>query len=133
MNTENQSFDTQLGSLNAQISKLQAEIEKISKAKADAEKAAKVKADYNSNKDHRKDTLIRHSVELEDIKLEMIDGIYFIIGKDDSFEYVLRLTTDQAAVLADDLDDELSSELQSKIDNFDMVKDMFAPLFQNLI
>jgi hypothetical protein len=122
MTLENNAFDKRLVELNAQLVEIQKAIETIEKAKHEY---------IYENK--RKKFLIDNSIELKEVILEVHDGNYFIVAKDDTFEYVLRLTKDQAEYLADDLDEELSNELDTQLNQgSSMVQDMLNPIFKNI-
>lgn len=124
MTLENKSFDAKLVELNAQLKSIQDQITKVEKSKQEAIK------EMASNQ--RGFFLTRNSIPLDEVSLEKYNGIYFIVAKDAEFEYVMRLTKEQAEVLADDLDHEFGKELVDNILQKEIINNMFNPLFKNI-
>ena len=107
MKLENQSFDKKLAELRMQIATIQSEIQTVEKEKQT----------YINNLGKRKEELLANSVALDEIGVEVHDGIFFLVFKDDDFEYVARLTKDQAEHFADELDDQINDQINHFTDN----------------
>jgi hypothetical protein len=122
MKPENQNLDNRLTQLKSELSKLQQEINEIENKKAQ----------FDQYKHKRKEALLANSVKLESASLEVYDNMYFLIFKDDTFEYVARLTSEQAAYLADDLDHELGKAHIDQIFKKEMLNNMLNPIFKNM-
>jgi uncharacterized protein YjcR len=119
MTLQNQSFDKRLVELKSKITEIEREI-----------KAVELEKDhYIKNLSNRKQALLANSVVLDDAALEVYDGTYFLVFKDKDFEYVARLTKDQAAYLADDLDSELGKAHVDSLFQHQMVNNMFNGMF----
>lgn len=126
MNTPDQDFEMKLIELNSILKDVQDKIAKVEK-----ERIAYVE-------EHgRKNFLLMNSIDMSEVSIERHNDTYFIIGKDDTFSYVLRLTQYQAEVLADDLDAELGKvqieRIQAKELETNIVQNMFAPYLRNHI
>ena len=115
-------FDKVLTELNLKLTEIQNQIAEVNKAK---EKIAKAS-------DARKDFLLRSSIPLHEATLEVYDNNFFIIGKDDSFTYAMRLTKEQAEYLADSFDEELGKAHVDSLFNKEITKNLFNPIFKNV-
>jgi hypothetical protein len=122
MNSKNQNFDNRLAELKNELSKIQKEIKQVEEEKDK----------HLANNAYRKEFLLQNSIPLTEARIEKYDQTYFIVVKDDKFEYVVRLTKDQAAYLADELDHELNKELIDALIQREVVGNMFNPLFFNV-
>lgn len=119
MKSDNQNLDKRLSELRSELTKIEKEIKNI-----EEEKQKQI-----LNTRQRKEFLLQNSLPLMQVTVEKYDQTYFIVVKDDKFEYVVRLTKDQAAYLADDLDHELSKDLIDNLIQKEVVGNMFNPLF----
>ena len=122
MESKNKDFDKRLLELNKKIIEIQKEINQVEQEK---------EKHFTKNV-YRKEFLLKNSIPLTEARIEKYDQTYFIVVKDDKFEYVVRLTKDQAAHLADELDHELSKELVDALIQKEVVGNIFNPLFFNL-
>lgn len=120
MYTPDQDFDMKLIELNSILKDVQGKIAEVEK-----ERLTYIEKHGRSN------FLLMNSVDMDEISLERHGDTYFIIGNDDSFSYVVRLTQYQAEVLADNLDAELGKvqieRLETKELEQNMIQTMFAP------
>ena len=121
MPSNSEDFDKKISELKSQVSFLQKQIEETEKAKKD----------YTSNA-LRADFLLRNSVVLNDARLEVYDGNYFIVGQDDAFTYAMRLTKNQAEYLADDLDAQLGKAHIDSLFQKNIVSNMVDPYIKKI-
>lgn len=122
MKLENQSFDKKLAELKMLIATTQSEIMAVEK-----EKEA-----YIKNLGKRKQELLENSVVLSEAHVEVHDGMIFLVFKDKDFEYVARLTEEQAGHFADELDDELNKITENKFD-FKLSDSLMNDIFKSIV
>lgn len=119
---QNKDFDKVLQELNSKLSEIQKEITEVKKAKEDFAKAGNL----------RKDFLLKNSIPLADVSLEVYDDNFFVIGSDGSFTYAMRLTKEQAEYIADSFDAELGKAHVDKLLNREIAKNLITPVLRNV-
>lgn len=117
---QNKDFDTVLKELNLKLSEIQNQITEVKKAKDDFLKAGNA----------RKDFLLRNSIPLREVTLEVYDDNFFVIGSDGSFTYAMRLTKDQAEYIADSFDAELGKAQIDKLLSKEITKNLINPILK---
>jgi hypothetical protein len=119
---EHEDLDKVLAELNLKLNEIQNQISEVRKAKESLSKAKTARADF----------LSKNSIPLSEATLEVHGGNYFIVGKDETFTYVMNLTKSQAEYLADSLDSELGKAQIEQLLASEIVRSSFESIFKDL-
>jgi hypothetical protein len=115
MDTPDQTHDKKINELKLQIERLQQEVHRAEKEK---------------EKESRFDFLVKNSTPMSAISLEYHNGLFFILGNDNKNTYAMRLSKEQAEVLADDLDHELGKTKVDELFQSEMVRRLISPFLK---
>ena len=129
MNHEN-FYKEQLEKLFAEKKKIE---EKIFLLKQEEERERILRTHKEQMDNAKKEFLLQNSVPIKEAYIEIFDGEYFIVAKDDTFHYVIRLDSDQAEHLADELDYVITQEHKRIQQEFSIVNNMFKPVIDQVI
>jgi hypothetical protein len=119
---QDKDFDKVLEELNLKLFDIQNQIAEVKKSKEDFKKAGSL----------RKDFLLRNSIPLAEVVLEVYDDNFFVIGTDNSFTYAMRLTKEQAEHIADSFDSELGKYHIDKLLSKEIVGNSINPILRNI-
>lgn len=116
-------FDKKLAELNFELEKIQKEIKNVTE----------LRQKLDTEKESRKAFLQDNSICLKDLKLDVVDNVFYLSGVDsDQYHYIIRFNKDEAAIIADDLDAELTKSLQKDKLSKILSNDIFNQAFFNI-